>query len=98
MTIRPSPAAVGAILAGMLAAGCESVGYYGQAVHGHVTLMASRQPIDALLTDPAAGSREKLASDHRGNHDRSRGVGSRLDRCEPPHHKRPFSRPNTRPE
>jgi len=61
VTRRLSPAAVGAILAGTLAAGCESVGYYGQAVHGHLSLMASREPIDVLITDPAADSRERLA-------------------------------------
>jgi predicted aminopeptidase len=52
---------VGAAVAAVLLAGCESVGYYGQAVHGHLALMASRQPIDALLEDPAATSRERLA-------------------------------------
>jgi predicted aminopeptidase len=58
---RRSDAAAGAALAAAMLVGCEGLGYYGQAVHGHLSLMASRQPIDALLTDPTAASREQLA-------------------------------------
>jgi predicted aminopeptidase len=54
-------ARAGIALVAAALAGCEGMGYYGQAVHGHLSLMASRQPIDALLADPAAGSREQLA-------------------------------------
>jgi predicted aminopeptidase len=45
-----------ALLASSLAAlltGCETAGYYAQAAGGHLALMASRQPIDELLTVPA---------------------------------------------
>jgi predicted aminopeptidase len=48
-------------LAAALLAGCESLDYYGQAVQGHFDLMASRQPIDALLADPSADLRDRLA-------------------------------------
>jgi len=34
-------------------AGCTSVGYYAQAIGGHLSLMRARQPIDELLADPA---------------------------------------------
>lgn len=61
MSIARARSAAGAVFAAVLLGGCESVGYYGQAVHGHLALMASRQPIDALLEDPAATSRERLA-------------------------------------
>ena len=32
--------------------GCESIGYYGQAIHGQVSILNKRQPIDRLLADP----------------------------------------------
>lgn len=38
-------------LAVWLLGGCGSVGYYSQAVGGHLKLMAARQPIDKLLLD-----------------------------------------------
>lgn len=61
MTHGPqSTRCAGVLLAAMLA-GCEGIGYYGQAVQGHLSLMASRQPIDALLKNPTAASREQLA-------------------------------------
>ncbi len=41
---------------GLLLSGCSTVGYYSQAVGGHLKLMSARQPIDKLLasedTDP----------------------------------------------
>ena len=52
---------IGAILAGGLLAGCESVAYYGQAAHGHLSLMAARQPVAGLLAEPAVTSRQRLA-------------------------------------
>ena len=36
----------------LLLAGCASLGYYGQAVQGHLDLLARRQDIQALLADP----------------------------------------------
>jgi len=46
----------------LLLCGCESVGYYRQAIHGQYQILARRQPIDVLLADPAtpASLREKL--------------------------------------
>ncbi len=53
---RAAPLAL--LVAGALgASGCQSVGYYSQAIGGHLKLMRARQPIDELLasddTDPA---------------------------------------------
>jgi len=42
----------GALLLALLLAGCESVSYYGQAVGGHLGLMAGARPIAELLEDP----------------------------------------------
>ncbi len=33
--------------------GCTTIGYYSQAISGHVSLMWSAQPVDDLLEDPA---------------------------------------------
>jgi len=51
----------GMVLLGALLAGCESVGYYGQAAQGHLSLMAARQPVAGLLAEPAAVPRQRLA-------------------------------------
>jgi len=51
----------GTMLLGALLVGCESVAYYGQAAHGHLSLMASRQPVASLLAEPAVASRQRLA-------------------------------------
>lgn len=32
--------------------GCSHIAYYGQAVSGHLRLMAAREPVDELLNDP----------------------------------------------
>lgn len=40
-------------------AGCASIGYYSQAVHGHLQIMAAREPIDELLAGPATPSQLK---------------------------------------
>lgn len=34
-------------------AGCSTVGYYAQAVSGHLELMAAREPLDEVIADPA---------------------------------------------
>jgi predicted aminopeptidase len=36
-----------------LCAGCESVSYYGQAIGGHLRLMAAARPIDSWIDDPS---------------------------------------------
>ena len=47
---------------GLLLAGCANLGYYGQAVQGHLDLLARRQEIQALIADPStpAERRERL--------------------------------------
>lgn len=52
---------VGAAMA-MLLSGCSHIAYYGQAVSGHLRLMAAREPVEALLQDPQtpAALREQL--------------------------------------
>jgi len=37
----------------MALAGCSTLTYYGQAIQGHLSLMAAREPIPELLADPA---------------------------------------------
>ena len=44
--------ALGALVAA--AAGCSTLGYYAQAAHGHLALLAAARPIDDWLADPAA--------------------------------------------
>ena len=52
--------AVGAVA--LLQAGCETVGYYGQAIRGQTGLLLAREPVDDLLADPAtdAALRQRL--------------------------------------
>jgi predicted aminopeptidase len=47
---------------GLLFAGCANLGYYAQAVQGHLDLLGRRQEIQALIADPAtpAERRERL--------------------------------------
>jgi len=47
-------------VAALALAGCETLGYYSQAAHGHLSLLAARQPISALLAEPSPGTRERL--------------------------------------
>lgn len=53
--VFPCPVAIRLVatltLAGVLS-GCASLGYYGQAVGGHLDLMSRREPIDRLISDP----------------------------------------------
>ena len=42
-----------AVLALVVLTGCESVSYYGQAIGGHLRLMAAARPIDTWLEDPS---------------------------------------------
>lgn len=41
------------VLAGLLLSGCTAVGYYGQAVSGHMKIMHAKRPIQELQQDPA---------------------------------------------
>lgn len=49
--------------------GCTTIGYYSQAISGHVSLMWSAQPVDDLLenpaTDPSLADKLALARDAR---------------------------------
>src|SRR5207247_122470 len=51
----------------LLAGGCESIGYYRQAIEGHLGVMASARPIDAWLADPSTSPalRERLQTPRR---------------------------------
>jgi predicted aminopeptidase len=42
-----------AVLLLLLAAGCETIAYYGQAIRGQLGLLAAARPIDVWLSDPA---------------------------------------------
>jgi len=43
----------------VLLGGCAQIGYYGQAVHGQLSLLGSAKPIDQVLADPATGDKLK---------------------------------------
>ena len=48
------------LLAATLAiAGCSTLGYYGQAAYGHLSLMAAAKPVDEWLADPATPDKLK---------------------------------------
>ena len=48
----PRKLAVGAILASVLfAGGCETLGYYSQAISGQLHLLAQREPVADVLRD-----------------------------------------------
>jgi predicted aminopeptidase len=60
----------GLVLAGLATAllgGCSTVGYYAQAVNGHMDLMQRARPVAEVLADPAtpAPLRERLALSQR---------------------------------
>lgn len=42
-----------ALLLPLLLGGCATLGYYSQAIRGHVDLLARARPVDAVLRDPA---------------------------------------------
>ncbi len=52
-----------ALLIGMVFTGCQTSGYYGQAVLGHVHILRNQRPISRMLGDPDTPARlkEKLA-------------------------------------
>jgi len=41
------------ILATLLLCGCETTGYYAQAISGHLSVMRAARPVDTWLADPA---------------------------------------------
>ena len=51
----------------LLAAGCESISYYSQAIGGHLQLMRAARPLDDWLADPATppALRERLQAAQR---------------------------------
>lgn len=53
---------VASVFAALALSGCETVGYYAQAVNGHLTLMARAQPLEEVVADPATPQalRERL--------------------------------------
>jgi len=61
----------------LLAGGCESIGYYRQAIEGHLGVMASARPIDAWLADPSTSPalRERLETARRIRQFASRELG-----------------------
>jgi len=56
-----------ALVALLLLAGCETVGYYAQAVGGHLEIIGAARPIEKWLSDPATPEalRERLATARR---------------------------------
>lgn len=60
-----------------LLAGCETLGYYHQAISGHLQIMGAARPVDAWLADPATPSilRERLETAQRIRDFASRGLG-----------------------
>ncbi|TXT23883.1 MAG: aminopeptidase [Gallionellaceae bacterium] len=52
------------LVLGLLLSGCTSVGYYGQAVSGHMKVMRAARPIPELLQDPSTDPnlKEKLGN------------------------------------
>lgn len=58
------------LLLSMLLSGCSTVGYYAQAVGGHLSLMSKRQPLDEVMasedTDSEIRRKLELLRDARG--------------------------------
>ncbi|HTN50102.1 MAG TPA: aminopeptidase [Burkholderiaceae bacterium] len=50
---------VATVLAVALAAGCSTLGYYAQSIHGHVAVLDAARPIPDVIADPAAGEQLK---------------------------------------
>ncbi|RTZ98436.1 MAG: aminopeptidase, partial [Deltaproteobacteria bacterium] len=48
------------VLFALTMAGCESVGYYGQAIHGQLSILNQRQPIDQMLAEPGISEELKV--------------------------------------
>ncbi len=60
-----------------LAAGCETLSYYGQAIGGHLELMAAARPVETWLAEPATAPelRAKLETARRVRAFASRSLG-----------------------
>ena len=60
--LRPIRSSFLAALLAVFLDGCETLGYYAQAVSGHLEIMSRTQPVQALLADPQtpAALRQKL--------------------------------------
>ncbi len=58
---RPIPPLVAPLIAVAAAAlaGCADLGYYGQAIDGHLDLMAARRPLDEAIADPVTPEDER---------------------------------------
>jgi predicted aminopeptidase len=65
------------VLAALLVSGCESISYYGQAIGGHLSLMAAARPVRDWLSDPqtAPDLRERLQAAQRIREFASRSLG-----------------------
>ena len=50
---------VATVLAVALAAGCSTLGYYAQSIHGHLAVLDAARPIPDVIADPAAGEQLK---------------------------------------
>ncbi len=66
-----------AVLLAALAAGCESISYYTQAIGGQLNLLAAARPIDAWLADPSTppALRSRLEQAQRIREFASRSLG-----------------------
>ena len=62
-SIRALPRIAAALAGAILLAGCETLGYYAQAINGHLILMALAHPVESVIADPATPKvlRERLA-------------------------------------
>src|SRR5258708_4307883 len=60
-----------------LAAGCDSIAYYRQAIGGQLEIMSAARPVEAWLADPAtpAALRERLEAARRIRQFASHGLG-----------------------
>jgi predicted aminopeptidase len=60
-----------------LAAGCDSIAYYKQAIGGQLEIMGAARPVEAWLADPATGAalRERLETARRIREFASRRLG-----------------------
>ncbi|MCX7961888.1 MAG: aminopeptidase [Burkholderiales bacterium] len=69
--------AASALVAALALSGCETLGYYGQAISGHLDLMRRARPVAALLADPQlpAALRERLELAQRIRDFASRELG-----------------------
>lgn len=67
MRLRRAGLVALAVVAAGLASGCSAVGYYAQAVHGHLAMLSASKPVPAWLADPATPQplKDRLALSQR---------------------------------